>query len=434
MKKINIPFLLLFNYYIFTFTIERINIFNHLIVYFVAIICIVLNYNILINAIKKVKPRILLLLISMFGSILTWSIIYPILRGTNDFSYFLFLLSIIRTSIKTLFLYVVFVKIYKEDANVDLFMKYFILSSVIYVLGTMLFFLFPEFKLFWQSVIFDTPRNKKLLLQSTYVMRFGTVGFSGFQQTFIMSIAGTFNAYLIMKSAEKGKISSSLLTSQILLFVGNTFYGRIGLISSTIILVIISIYLSMIDKRYIFRILLIVAISFVVLVVLYYTVKSLQIWFIWGFALFFNLIRYGSIGTGSSSHMFETMFVDISPKTFIFGDALYTNPPGSQSAYYMATDIGVIRPILFYGIIFTVIAYLLTLLIVFYSCKNMKNDPSNISKIFFVMVIITLIIFEFKGEIFYRLIGYFIPILLLSAVSTEKEEGSDVSISYNECI
>ena len=72
--------------------------------------------------------------------------------------------------------------------------------------------------------------------------------------------------------------------------------------------------------------------------------------------MFFNFFENGSIGT-SSSEVLQTMYFQVSEKTFFLGDGYWINPNGF--GYYMGTDAGYMRHILYYGLFPSLFLYLL---------------------------------------------------------------------------
>lgn len=121
------------------------------------------------------------------------------------------------------------------------------------------------------------------------------------------------------------------------------------------------------------------------------------IWYV--FEAAFNYVEYGEISTTSSDHLMTKMYFPIPLSTFIFGDGLYT---GYDGAYYMHTDAGYMRNILFFGIggLFLLILSDIKLL---WGARILRSKNM---KIFNLFVFIYISIIHIKGEAF----GYFISL------------------------
>ena len=108
---------------------------------------------------------------------------------------------------------------------------------------------------------------------------------------------------------------------------------------------------------------------------------------------FLNVVQSGKFTTGSSSYIVNRMFVPMSTDTFFFGDARYTEASG---LFYRGTDLGVMRPLLFWGVVGQIAYYMmpLTLLI------SIKRHLDRKHNIFFVTIMLCIFLgFELKGEI-----------------------------------
>ncbi|WP_172840628.1 hypothetical protein [Sphingobacterium sp. B29] len=120
------------------------------------------------------------------------------------------------------------------------------------------------------------------------------------------------------------------------------------------------------------------------------------------FEAVYNYIDTGETGT-KSGEILDEMYFPISWQTFLFGDGIYT---GKDGAYYMHTDAGIMRNILFYGIfglLFIVFGHL------FYFLKplgrifsDMKKEISftSVNKLlFFLSLLLYTIVLQYKGEV-----------------------------------
>lgn len=122
------------------------------------------------------------------------------------------------------------------------------------------------------------------------------------------------------------------------------------------------------------------------------------------FEMFYNFKDGKGLTTSSSSRMFNEMYFEVAPETFIVGDGAYTNKDGS---YYRGTDVGYMRNILFFGIVGMIMLIIYQLNILFWSKEY---------RIFNCIIMIFLFIMHLKGDI----LGFLIitqSMLMLSLLS-----------------
>lgn len=106
----------------------------------------------------------------------------------------------------------------------------------------------------------------------------------------------------------------------------------------------------------------------------------------------FQFLNNGKIdisNVSSLNHMFRDMYFDLSPSQVLIGDGLYT---ASNGLYYMNTDVGFMRNVLFWGSGCTIILYIYEIVFLYFRANTIK------SKFFSTLVLIMLFIFEFKGQ------------------------------------
>ena len=119
-----------------------------------------------------------------------FSIILPFVSGTNDYSYFTIrILQIAKESIKLLFLVMLFIRYISPQGDIKLFMRYFVYSTCIYILGTMIIICIPSLRELLLTLNKADANVIRLAHKATYVTRFGWCGFSGFTYTLKCSLA-----------------------------------------------------------------------------------------------------------------------------------------------------------------------------------------------------------------------------------------------------
>ncbi|MGL5646467.1 MAG: hypothetical protein ACRDDY_01350 [Clostridium sp.] len=342
--------------------------------------------------------------------ILLDSLIFPILHQTMDFTYTIIIGGILRNILKYLSLGIYSIK---ELKNKEKFYKFFIYSCCLNIGTTILFILCPAFKEMWINNIYISELNYKLIQEQNYITRFSLVGFTGFKESFLITIGIVFNMYLFLKEGYNLKNSLTLF----MLFLGSLFYGRVAILTSLLILLLFCIYEIIIRKKIklLFNFLVCSIFLFVIIFLLKDYNSKLNNWIIWISDPINKFLNNGSFGYSGDTLIKKMIFI---PKTvtFLLGDGKYTN---SDMTYYMHTDSGIMRPILFYGIFNQILSYLIVIILITNSIKY---------KLIKFLLILMFILFEVKGEVFYIFIGILSAIFFVENNSLNKKVGN----KYNE--
>lgn len=116
------------------------------------------------------------------------------------------------------------------------------------------------------------------------------------------------------------------------------------------------------------------------------------------FEAIFNYIEYGEVRT-SSTDVLAQMYYPLSLSTLLHGDGQYLNLDGT---YYGHTDAGYMRDVLALGAPFTIV-----LMVSFYLVMTSTReifDKNNRSSAFFIFALM-LLLFHYKGEVFWTLLS-----------------------------
>ena len=116
--------------------------------------------------------------------------------------------------------------------------------------------------------------------------------------------------------------------------------------------------------------------------------RKINYFIMYAFELFYNLAR-GDGFTTSSTATLSNMYFEVPASTFFFGDGWYTTASGS---YYMGTDAGYMRNILFFGIIG--LFFLLVYQMQFFLYK--QNSKRKFASIVLVALLLVL---HIKGDV-----------------------------------
>lgn len=413
--NINWIFLILFTFYQFTAIFEGYDIVGYIIYYMIPLLVIIINYKYCFHLMRiflQRENRGIVICLCLFFII---TAVWPVVMGTQDFTALTNEpLNLIKRMVIQLFLIIVYCKYFKRNINLEEYMHYYILSCVLYVMGTILMLVFPGIKTFFYEHIKDNEHARQVALQANYITRYGWSGFSNFEHTMKCSISVGFIGYLITKKEYLKKIIYYILL--VFCLLGNMFYGRIGIVASGLIILLIFAYLIKEDKKYAVYL----GAGFVILAigigVLSFFNDSAKLWLNWIFSNFINMFNGGDLLSGSLGIVFNDMIFMPSVKTILIGDGMYTDLLGG---YYMNTDVGFMRTVLFAGIPYVIVRYSLF----YYVVKMIKKYIPEPQKMNLIMIV-AFVIGEIKGEILITFLTILIPIIILS-ISKERIEVND---------
>lgn len=302
-----------------------------------------------------------------------------------------------------------------EDTLLENFIKYYVFAVCIYVACSVLFLFLPDLKFLWQGFIHTESLNERFLdninSAGLYVTRFGLQGWSGFSASVFCSVGIWLN--LIMLNNFKSSIF--YFFSLCILLLGNSFYARSGLIISIIMITLVFLheYRKIISIKSISCVCFLGTISFIILFIFSDQFYFLDVWYAWLFSpfeAFMEGLSHGTFSLGSSGDVLinKMYYIPQNDMTILLGDGLYTYNGG----YYGSTDAGIMRNILFGGVVGTVFYYG----IYFYIIDSMRRIVVQISKIkFFMFLLVMMVIFfEIKGNPVHLYIG-----IIVSFISAE---------------
>lgn len=344
-----------------------------------------------------------LFLTTLFIATIYNGIIVPFIHFSDDFTYIPLLLGIILTFFRNILLIYVLHKFTNGESIFKEYAKYFLIACCIYVSFTLYFIVNPSFKDFWFTSIIVPPQEHSFL---AYQFRYSLDGFAAFSSATVFSFACLFCCYII---ASERKFNYIYIICLILMVIGCFFYGRVSLVG--MILGALMILSNKEQKGKTFKIAIIVVLLIILLVsflnVVSQTNDDIAIWMDWAFAFVRQLFVEKEVTDHSVVHMFEDMYFIPEFTTCILGDGKYTNPDNS---YYMHTDVGFMRLILYGGII----GIYLTYNTIFRLCKNIKTNANSVYiKRFINLTLLLFLVLEMKGESYQRFIMQLYPIFLI---------------------
>ncbi|MDP8098747.1 hypothetical protein [Pasteurella atlantica] len=368
-----------------------------------------LNINVVYQAFIKLKKQIkiaisLFLLCYFFYFIVIF--ITPVIHQTYDLSYYARFVYFTLFAISGIDAFIFIEKNITTKNSYKVYTDAFIRITLIYIFFTYLFLFFPTFKDAWLSLVYQDDVQQRIMQEGTYVTRWGISGFSGFPYTILCTFALIFQITKINTT----KINIKEFIILMLLFSGNVLYGRIGIVASFACLIAWILYSLVIFRKIKILLYFIVLLMLIVsgLVYLYLTSPEFAAMLNWAITPFLNLITTGEVNNYSANHLMNDMYFIPSDTTLMFGDGKYM----VDGSYYMHTDAGFMRLMLYSGVLSQIFLYggLLFLLYAVY-----KNQSQINKKNAFLMVMLFLgsfFVFEFKGEMFFQLISVIFPLAL----------------------
>ncbi len=317
-----------------------------------------------------------------------WILLVISINDTYDYSYVLTFLHMFFLIIVGMLVYLYFVFRGKVDRIVWLMVASFALQSLIEWCA----FLIPSFK----EIINFTKSEETIAKGLGYAgVRANCLAGSDF-----FGLSAAFAVMCIVFLSKKNTWFSNNRAFKFLLFVfllsGTFFAGRTGYVG----LMVVALF-SVLNKREFFSkrktnnkekvVWLIIIGSFFTIistiVFLYNTNEDIQNLLNFTFQNIFTLLEDGSMKT-SSMESLDNMYFVIDPMTFFFGAGQYV---GKHGGYYMSTDVGYMRVILYMGVI-----GLILLLFMQYTIMQLrKGSEIKLKKYLFLL----LLILHAKGEV-----------------------------------
>lgn len=408
-KKQNKLILFIFCLVLYPITISRLGLLNYVFIYGVPSAYLVLNFNMVYEIFGKLKIRQLDVWFQIILLIFL-SIVLPLMHGTGDYSYFGVTTAIARKIILILFLSILVIKHHGGFPGIEVFMKYYVSATALYVLGSFVFMALPSLRESWRQFLGTNQTIDSLYYTYGYKTRFGWSGFSGFRNTIDCTLSIIFAVNIYFKESSRYLSSFWFYMIISLCFVGNMLYGRIGIIVSAIVFVLALLFYRQI------RLKTLVAFSLTSLVFIsgiMYLKDRIPIvyeWYDWSLQPIINFIQTGSFDNYSANHLINDMVFMPSLDTFLLGDGRYVEE--GTNFYYMRTDSGFMRQVLFWGIGGCFISYLTVL--------NSLRLLGKKYTIFSLLILVAFAIFEYKGEIYYEIIPIFLILGIWNSYKIDK--------------
>lgn len=362
----------------------------------------------------KVKVNIFsILLICVYLSLVIFS---SIVTQSSDFTYFLSYASLFRQLLLMLlpFSVVYFNQRRHGSFEFETYVFLFVRAVSVYVFFSLVL-LIPQFREFWNGVIYITDRNSELVDSVLYYARYGLQGFSGFRHAFLSAISVLFCSLIYVINKKSGRDCCYLVKYFVLSLMGCFIYGRIGIASILFASPFLSLFMA-IELRKLSLLFIFVTVVLVISFLIYIYIDDIVQFspaFSWILEPIVNLAHNGDLTTKSTQEL-ESMYFMPNDKTIFIGDGRYTNLDGS---YYMHTDVGFMRPLLYHGVFPLVFYYLVG----FLPLLNIYLK-TRVPLLYLLSIVIIVAAFESKGEILFSYLAVFLPFFYFPVIIAVKNK------------
>ncbi|MGO3443883.1 MAG: hypothetical protein ACTINA_10280 [Pseudoalteromonas distincta] len=316
------------------------------------------------------------------------SFIYPVFYGTQDYSIpYAYFIMLLEAFLGGYLLFILFLNKYNfyELLKLIIFIS-FIQSSII-----LLMLISEQFR---EVIYLISNVDAKQLMERYGGFRgFGLAGSVTYDLAVFLALSLIFITYLV---SVKAIVSRFYIIVYSIIFTAAIMTGRSAWIGIALSIVIIlwnfrrSTLLVKVFEGIVY--VLVLGTSLLALIkFIYPDVFNIFLDKIvpYAFEMFINLFNSGKLST-SSSDVLNDMYFPISESTFLLGDGYYKDPNNS-ALYYMRTDAGYMRHILYYGFFPSMFLYLFYLLCFYTMYRSLRRYQSSfilissLSSYYFVM-------------------------------------------------
>ncbi|WP_303180921.1 hypothetical protein [uncultured Butyricimonas sp.] len=277
---------------------------------------------------------------------------------------------------------------YTLDEVLSLLIGIFVVQSVIQIMA----FFSPSLQGFIQLF----QGNSTIEVASKFAGRRG-LALAGTVFFGLAILYGLIFLFFIKRCVDREKFTYRDVVCGIILFIGGFFTGRTFFVGVGVagLYFLCSSFSFLYKVKTLCRIFLFIVLGAMVIWMsltdsLQYKVYNLLLY---AFEFLFNYLEKGTLETTSSSTLFDDMYFSISLPTFFVGDGLYT---GYDGAYYLHTDAGYMRNILYIGVGGFVLLILLDVFLVF--GRQVLREGKMLK--FGLFILFYLGIIHVKGEVF----------------------------------
>ena len=319
---------------------------------------------------RLIRSKINLFILFVLCFLTVYSAWWPTIKGTGDFelSYVYLIFALERVAGSILFVAYAWSFDFKLKDYVNILI-YILLVQVLIIIAM---FLSPSLR---ETLWAVNARTNLEELSARYggIRGLGLAGGVAYTMSVLLSIGVLLIAYASSQFGARWWYAMG----SIMLMIGVFFSGRTGWfgigLAGLLYAYANNLHQYLLTIRGIL-LKLIPVIGLLVTVTYYYlepeTINTItQILIPFAFELFINLFERGEL-TASSFEATQSMYFPVSESTFWFGDGRWLSIPGKPYSYYMQTDAGYMRHMLFYGAIVSFILYLMYIVLFYYDIRK----------------------------------------------------------------
>ncbi|MGT2754015.1 hypothetical protein [Streptococcus ovis] len=428
-NKFGLVFFLLVAFIEFPLRLKGMGIISSLFLYALPITYIFFNLGWVVQVFTELKKSVFFLVLIGYMYLLGISLLLPILFGTFDFSFLtIYWFGFSAFFLKNLFLIIAFDKYFATNngSKVEQFINYFLNALTLYISFSLVLILIPSLRSLLLNILEIDSKFANYLTLPTFLTRFGWSGWSGFDFTIWSTLGVLFCIVLSVFYKNNRKKQVRYLMRIPIYIMGNMFYGRTGLVVSAISLVVLVFILAVNLKfGYLIKVMLLGASGIILLVFVKSHISFLNEWYNWMFSAFINFYQKGRFvdNVGSVSRLKEMYWIpEIS--TLLFGDFKYTD----LGHYYMSTDIGFMRHLLFYGIINYFLEVLFAVSVGFKFVRIFFKKFNLDRFLLSILMVLVIVMFEMKGETLFYIISIILPIVMLAVKERKIDHSNHVHL------
>lgn len=340
------------------------------------------------------------------------SIIWPVAHKTFDFGLSAAFLGLINLYIGTYIFFVLF--LFGRDFRA--IFKYFFYISIVQAFVILFMLFLPCFR----DIIFEYFTNARHVMERSGFRGFGLAG----ELVYALSVGLSFGLIYGLYFQFNDRFSWLRFLGIVVIAFSILFVARSAFVAIPFIFLLFFASLfngSNIRIRVFFRGLMLLSLSsfliFILILYLKYNYYGVyEFLYRWSFELFVNLFDKGELSSDSTDHLM-TMFFVPEFSTIMFGDARFSDGAGG---YYMNTDSGYLRYLLYFGVFPSILLVLFFFAIFLSSLKSFKVLPP---KIVFISLFLISLIMNIKGT--FITTSYFsVTIFLFYFYANQRSMGS----------
>ena len=354
-----------------------------------------------------------------------WILLILLINQTDDFTFFSTLVHGAFQLVNAIMLYSIYLSKGYENKITQNIVVCFVIQSIIEALA----FVFPKFK----TLVLLTKDKASIDKMSNYMgirglalSGYDAFGLAlGFTLVFLLIISPKFRWYSNYGVVRIGSI--------VFLIFGGIVAARtsiIGLGFSIMVFCIIQfsrIKYQKFEKQKIIKGCISVAIVAGVIILfvknVFLKMRYSSYYIFYMFEGVINMMNTGHLSMTSTNNLFDNMYFDIPLKTLLVGDGRYS---GDNGGYYMNTDAGYMRPVLFMGIMGLLLLIMITVSILKVSKKRLDK--------FDVVILIMALFLQIKGEVVGYAVMFNTCLMLYSLQECEIIKSEVTEKVKNDCI